>query len=35
MSVEEGTHILADGKQLYTKTFKVWWSRRIKIGINL
>jgi acylglycerol lipase len=22
MSVEEGTHILADGKQLFTKTFR-------------
>ena len=34
MSVEEGTHALADGKQLYTKTFKVWWSHINKIDIN-
>jgi hypothetical protein len=34
MSVEEGTHTLADGKQLYTKTFRVWWSHNYKIGID-
>lgn len=26
MSVEEGTHTLADGKKLFTKTFRVQWS---------
>lgn len=34
MSVEEGTHTLPDGKQLYTKTFRVWWNQINKIGIN-
>ncbi|CAN9276638.1 unnamed protein product [Alternaria alternata] len=34
MSVEEGTHTLPDGKQLYTKTFRVWWNHINKIGIN-
>lgn len=37
MSVEEGTHTLADGKKLFTKTFRVVYSGAcaIVIGINL
>jgi hypothetical protein len=33
MSEEEGSHTLPDGTQLYTKTFKVLWSRHV-VGLH-